>query len=331
MPPPVRALWGAQRLRPSLSKGPALAQGSWGKAASPGANPRARPPLPSLHAQPCGSPGAAPHLLAPQLWGHLSLCKRRGSLPARGQAAKFQPRAHFYGVTPVGPRQETARDPGVRLRDSGTGATAACVDGSTGTACPAVFLPLPVEALAKYYKTSSFLSPRVQTPRCCLALPTPAIPFLPPGSFSRQLLTQAAFGGAPGQVAERAGARDKSAAGKVGRRGEPRAGTLAGREGGGEQGARSPRPRRGAEPLSSSHQPPLRWQTLTTPSSRTPSSPLCPAAELGLAALSRGRAGPRHLPAGRAAWARRAPRQRLRAGLRRRLPPRSVLWLCLRC
>ena len=65
-----------------------------------------------------------------------------------------------------------------------------------------------------------------ETPRRCLALPTLSIPFLPPCSFSRQLLTQAAFEGATGQVAESDGARNKSAAAKVGRRREPRAGTL---------------------------------------------------------------------------------------------------------
>ncbi|XP_072702080.1 uncharacterized protein [Ciconia boyciana] len=54
-----------------------------------------------------------------------------------------------------------------------------------------------------------------EPPRRRLALPTLSIPFLPPCSFSRQLLTQAAFEGAPGQVAESDGARDKSAAGKT--------------------------------------------------------------------------------------------------------------------
>lgn len=65
-----------------------------------------------------------------------------------------------------------------------------------------------------------------ETPRRCLALPTLSIPFLPPCSFSRQLLTQAAFEEAPGQVAESDGAQDKAAATKVGRRRELRAGML---------------------------------------------------------------------------------------------------------
>lgn len=149
--------------------------------------------------------------------------------------------------------------------------------------CPTSSLSLPVEALAKYFKTSSFLSPGAagctEPPRRCLALPTLSVPFLPPRSFSRQLLTPATFEGAPGQVAESDGARDKSAAGKVGRRRAPRARMLTEHlpaSGWREEERREPgllKPPRGAELVSSSHQPPCDgrpWEMLLSSTTSSP-------------------------------------------------------------
>lgn len=100
----------------------------------------------------------AQQTLSPQPRGHSSrsFCKQRGSLPARGQAAKFQPRAHFSSMTPVGPQQET--------RDAGGEApvpAVLCVDGSPSAVCPTSFLSQLGEGLAKSYKTSFFLSVRL--------------------------------------------------------------------------------------------------------------------------------------------------------------------------
>lgn len=135
-----------------------------------------------------------------------------------------------------------------------------------------------------------------------LALPTPSVPFLPPCSFPGSCLRQVAFEGAPGQVAESDRARDKSAAAKVGRRRELRAGTLTQHlptSGWREEESRDRGlldcPRCRAVPSSTS---PLRWQTLEDTFEQHNLLPLCPARELDLMALSQAGQGTGTCPAG---------------------------------
>lgn len=102
-----------------------------------------------------------------------ALCKQGGSLPARGQAAKFQPRAHFYSMTAV--------RPGAGCRREGCGTGSAMRGWFTQHCLPRRF-PLPVWGKhARYYKTSFFLSLRVR--RGPLTPPGPPHPVHPLPSF----------------------------------------------------------------------------------------------------------------------------------------------------
>lgn len=166
---------------PSLFSCLALVWSSQGKAASVCRHIHGCPALRELR--------PAPLLLSLQPRGRSShsLCKPRASLPTRGQAAKFQPRSAFLrhdtSGAPAGAGTRSRRSP-ERLRYRHT---AACVDGSPGAIGPASFLSLLMEVLAKYYKTSSFLSPALhQTPRA--GRPPRAVHPLP----SSPLLFQAA-------------------------------------------------------------------------------------------------------------------------------------------
>lgn len=339
MPPPVAPLWGAQWLRPPLSSCLALAWGSRGKqlsrASIRGHLHRSQSSFPILAGAqeqlPFSprSPGAAAP--APSVSGEVPPRQRPGcQIPAKSTFLR-----HDTSGAPAGDGTRSRRSP-QRLRyRRGRG-----VRGQLAQRRLPRRFPLSARGRARQI-LQNILLPLPQAAGCSAtplrrpALPTPSIPFLPPRSFSRQLLTQAAFEGAPGQVAESDGARDESAAGKVGRRRELRAGRLtehwraAFASGWREQKSEEQRllghPGVQSSPLAPTN-PPAMAELGRQPPPRfaLPERLISwcfPKAEQGTGTCQ---------PAGDA-WARRAPRQSLRAGLRCYLPARSVLWLCLCC
>lgn len=128
----------------------------------------------------CGMQGCSPagaqqaqrslHAAAPELQ-LLHSVSREVPSPSGGQAAKFQPRAHFYSMTAV--------RPGTGCRREGHGCA---MRGWFTQHCLPHRFPLPVWGRhARYYKTSFFLSLRVR--RGPLTPPGPPHPVHPLPSF----------------------------------------------------------------------------------------------------------------------------------------------------
>lgn len=199
MPPPLQPLWGSS-VAPSV---PVLVscprKGQLGESSPPGINPQAHPPLPALLPQHCGSSGSAPIPLSPQPQAAAPAPSVSGEVPPRQRPscqipAKSAFLRHDTSGAPAGDGTRFRRSPQRHRYRHGSGMRGRL----TQHRLPAGFLSLPGEVLAKYYKTSSFLPPRLQGAlrHPAAAWPSPRRPspsFLPapfPGSCSRRRLSE---------------------------------------------------------------------------------------------------------------------------------------------